>query len=328
MVLTQVTYSHIQSIDFYINQKRMVMLTQKIAFFKYPYFFAKTVSFNSCGSLIVTYLYNKVFYTLYSLCNWRLLVSADLSNSKFLVFFISEVNLNMRPIKLLITFLLYFVKRKTSEELVVEHSRNYHLLDDQDKWDKLFGHWNKLHRERRATEYLTNEKIRSYVNSFRPAFEAASTAIKALIKNCVLTGRIKSTASIAEKVKRKGVTMEDLTDIIGFRLTCQTVDMCLDGLSLFESGHPKFETLEKECYGMCPGKDKYRDTGYRRIHLILQIKPENKTFELQIGTPYTNMWSDWNHDFIYKGPTYIAQDQDAQNYSMALAEYFWKLDEV
>lgn len=234
----------------------------------------------------------------------------------------------MRPIKLLITFLLYFVKRKTSEELVVEHSRNYHLLDDQDKWDKLFGHWNKLHRERRATEYLTNEKIRSYVNSFRPAFEAASTAIKALIKNCVLTGRIKSTASIAEKVKRKGVTIEDLTDIIGFRLTCQTVDMCLDGLSLFESGHPKFETLEKECYGMCPGKDKYRDTGYRRIHLILQIKPENKTFELQIGTPYTNMWSDWNHDFIYKGPTYIAQDQDAQNYSMALAEYFWKLDEV
>ena len=228
----------------------------------------------------------------------------------------------MRPIKLLITFLLCFVKRKTCEELVPEHSRDYHLLDDQDEWDKLFTDWNKLHREKRVTEHLTNEKMKNYVKSFRPAFEAASTTIKALIKNCVLTGRLKSTASIAEKVKRKVVTMEDLADIIGLRLTCQTVNICLDALSLFQSGHPKSEILEKKSYGMCPGKGKYSDTGYRRIHLVLRIKPESKSCELQIGTPYTNMWSDWSHDFIYKGPAYIAQDQYAQNYSMTLAGYF------
>lgn len=79
---------------------------------------------------------------------------------------------------------------------------------------------------------------------------------------------------------------------------------------------------------MYPGKGKYRDTVYRRIHLILQIKPENKACELQTGIPYTDMWSDENHDFIYKRPTYLTQDQDAQNYSMVLAEYFWELNEV
>ena len=52
-----------------------------------------------------------------------------------------------------------------------------------------------------------------------------------------------------------------------------------------------------------------------------------KFAELQIGTPYTNMWSDWNHDFIYKGPANIQNDPVVGNYSLAMADYFWKLDE-
>lgn len=39
------------------------------------------------------------------------------------------------------------------------------------------------------------------------------------------------------------------------------------------------------------------------------------------------MWSDWNHDFIYKGPANIKNDDEVNIYSLAMADYFWKLDE-
>ena len=39
------------------------------------------------------------------------------------------------------------------------------------------------------------------------------------------------------------------------------------------------------------------------------------------------MWSDWNHDFIYKGPDSIQKDMEVSKYSLAMADYFWKLDE-
>ena len=49
--------------------------------------------------------------------------------------------------------------------------------------------------------------------------------------------------------------------------------------------------------------------------------------ELQIGTPYTNMWADWNHDLVYKGPKEFADDESVKTYSIAMADYFLKLDE-
>ena len=88
-----------------------------------------------------------------------------------------------------------------------------------------------------------------------------------------------------------------------------------------------FEVKETTCYGMCPGAGKYDVSGYRRIHLILLIRSENKTMELQIGTPYTNMWADWNHDLVYKGPKEFADDESVKTYSIAMADYFLKLDE-
>ena len=47
---------------------------------------------------------------------------------------------------------------------------------------------------------------------------------------------------------------------------------------------------------------------------------------LQIGTPYTSMWSDWQHDLIYKRPKKFAEDKDGKLYALAMANYFFSLD--
>ena len=124
--------------------------------------------------------------------------------------------------------------------------------------------------------------------------------------------------------------LTDLTDIIGMRLTCQTVDEALRLKDLVSNDSAHFEVNTTKCYGMCPGAGKYTEIGYRRIHLILLVKESvgNKMIELQIGTPYTDMWSNWGHDLLYKGPQWFAGDKDVKSYQLKLADYFFQLDEL
>ena len=86
------------------------------------------------------------------------------------------------------------------------------------------------------------------------------------------------------------------------RLTCQTKTETLAIRDVLKKDVGVFLTLEEECYGVCPGVPKYNEHGYRRVHMLQNIKQFNKTFEVQLGTPYMNKWADWDHDLIYKGP--------------------------
>ena len=148
--------------------------------------------------------------------------------------------------------------------------------------------------------------------------------------SAVVTFRLKSPESVLEKLVRKGYKLEQLNDLIGFRITAQSVNAVNTLAELVQADTKNFEVIEKECYGVCPEeKDKYRmKSGYRSIHFTLKIKEGNKTMELQMRTPYMNMFSDWNHDFIYKGPKEIKKDKSSRVHSMEMAEYFWKLDDV
>ncbi|XP_066914632.1 uncharacterized protein [Clytia hemisphaerica] len=253
------------------------------------------------------------------------------------------MNFNKLPNKMLVEtlFLVFAISSNVLGDPGFEagHSRDYHLLHDDTAWDRMYDSWIKTHshlssqhRFRRnsvSTEQPTLEEIKKFVEGFKPAFESAQKSLlKIANKTAVLTGRLKSALSIQEKLVRKNITFNDLTDVIGMRFTCQTVNDTLRIKSKIEKDTTDFNITETTCYGMCPGHGKYRDSGYRRIHLILLIKDGSKSAELQIGTPYTDMWSNWNHDFIYKGPKNIADNSGVQNYSLSMADYFWKLDEI
>ena len=220
------------------------------------------------------------------------------------------------------------------------NSRDYHLLDanipSDEHWNQLVRRWSaeaqslmtqQIRLKREADCIPSLKEIQAYIKSFKPAFTVATDAITTLVNHsAVLTGRLKSASSVHEKLERKGCGLKNLTDMIGMRLTCQTVDECLRIQKLISEASDTFEVKETVCYGMCPGTGKYRDNGYRRIHLILMIKPDYKSMELQIGTPYTNMWADWAHDLIYKGPEDFAEDKDVTSYALKMAHYFYTLD--
>ena len=170
------------------------------------------------------------------------------------------------------------------------HSRDYHLVHSNDAWKTLIQAWendlqqdvSKHSRSRRNSQQLSSaspsmDDIKAYIASHEKAFESSKKElIKLANRTAVLTGRLKSATSIEEKLERKNLTLDQLTDVIGLRLTCQTVDEANKIKTLIEADTETFSITEVSCYGMCPGAGKYRNsTGYRRIHLILFIKDKS-----------------------------------------------------
>lgn len=242
-----------------------------------------------------------------------------------------------------LVFLCGAVSAASDVHLTAGHSRDFIILDYSEpfdhQWSELLSKWennwysldkkdNRLRRDSNPSSPSLDE-VREYIESFQPAFKEAFLAISSLVGNsAVLTGRLKSPESVKEKLERKGYGLGNLTDVIGMRLTCQTVDEVMRIKKLISDDSIDFEVTETICNGICPDSGKYTSHGYRRVHLILLIKNAgNKSMELQIGTPYTNMWSDWNHDLVYKGPESFQDDEKVQKYSLDLAEYFLILDQ-
>jgi GTP diphosphokinase / guanosine-3',5'-bis(diphosphate) 3'-diphosphatase len=97
------------------------------------------------------------------------------------------------------------------------------------------------------------------------------------IKNIKIYGREKKPYSIWKKMESKGVTFEQLSDIVGFRVITQTVADCYHILGLI---HEKYHTI--------PGHFKdYLSTpkanGYQSIHTAV-IGPQQQRIEVQIRT--------------------------------------------
>ena len=92
-----------------------------------------------------------------------------------------------------------------------------------------------------------------------------------------ITGREKHLFLFGEKYKIKKVSLEQLTDIIGFRILVKNIDECYKTLGIF---HSKFSAI--------PGKFKdYISTPkinkYRSIHTSV-IGPRKNRIEIQIRT--------------------------------------------
>lgn len=97
------------------------------------------------------------------------------------------------------------------------------------------------------------------------------------MSNFRVYGREKKPYSIWKKMESKGVTFEQLSDIVGFRVVVQTVADCYHALGLI---HEKYHTI--------PGQFKdYISTpkinGYQSIHTAV-IGPQQQRIEIQIRT--------------------------------------------
>ena len=140
--------------------------------------------------------------------------------------------------------------------------------------DLSFSVLNKPARE------LILQRLNFIKNNREDTFKVISAELIDLLKkngiNAFITGREKTPFSIWRKIQNKKVSLEQLTDIIGFRILVKDIDECYKTLGVF---HSKFSAI--------PGKFKdYISTPkinkYKSIHTSV-IGPKNR-IEIQIRT--------------------------------------------
>ena len=128
-------------------------------------------------------------------------------------------------------------------------------------------------------------------------------------------GREKTPFSIWRKVQKKRVSLEQITDIIGFRIILENVDDCYKSLGIF---HKKWNCI--------PGKFKDyisspKINGYKSIHTSV-IGSNKKPIELQIRTRKM-------HEFAERGVASHWQYKSSEKFnSLSWKEYDWLKDLV
>ena len=130
-----------------------------------------------------------------------------------------------------------------------------------------------------------------------------------------ITGREKTPFSIWRKIQKRKISLEQLTDIIGFRVLVNSVDDCYKTLGIF---HSKFSAI--------PGKFKdYISTPkinkYKLIHTSV-IGPKKNRIEIQIRTNEMN-------EFAERGIASHWKYKSSEKFSeLSWKEYDWLRDLV
>ena len=150
-------------------------------------------------------------------------------------------------------------------------------------------------------------------------FETLSSELNKLLNQnnikSKIYGREKTPFSIWRKVQKKRVSLEQITDIIGFRIIVENVDDCYKTLGIL---HKKYNCI--------PGKFKdyissVKINGYKSIHTSV-IGSNKKAIEIQIRTKEM-------HEFAERGIASHWQYKSSEKFnSLTLKEYDWLKDLV
>jgi len=150
-------------------------------------------------------------------------------------------------------------------------------------------------------------------------FKSQSSELKLLLSqnsiSCEIYGREKTPFSIWRKVQKKRVSLEQITDIIGFRIILENIDNCYKTLGI----------IHKE-YNCIPGKFKdyissAKINGYKSIHTAV-IGSNKKPIEIQIRTKEM-------HEFAERGIASHWQYKSSEKFnSLTWKEYDWLKDLV
>ena len=150
-------------------------------------------------------------------------------------------------------------------------------------------------------------------------FESLSFELSSILNenhiNAEIHGREKTPFSIWRKVQKKRISLEQITDIIGFRITLSSVDECYKTLGIF---HKKWNCI--------PGKFKDyisspKINGYKSLHTSV-IGSNQKPIEIQIRTKEM-------HEFAERGVASHWKYKSSEKFnSLSWKEYDWLKDLV
>jgi len=246
--------------------------------------------------------------------NFRKLILATSKDIRVLLVKIADRLHNMRTIKAI-------SKEEKRKRISQETMEIYAPLADR------MG----MHRIRDELEDLSFEILNNEARSLiqkrldeikldkKDIFETLSTEIRKLLDQNKISskiyGREKTPFSIWRKVQKKRVSLEQITDIIGFRIILDSVDDCYKTLGI----------IHKE-YNCIPGKFKdyissAKINGYKSIHTAV-IGSNRKPIEIQIRTKEM-------HDFAERGIASHWQYKSSEKFnSLTWKEYDWLKDLV
>ena len=173
-----------------------------------------------------------------------------------------------------------------------------------------------LNNEARA---LIKKKLDEIKSDTKNIFETLSFELSEILNdnhiNAKIHGREKTPFSIWRKVQKKRISLDQITDIIGFRIKLSSVDECYKTLGIF---HKKWNCI--------PGKFKDyisspKINGYKSLHTSV-IGSNKKPIEIQIRTHEM-------HEFADRGVASHWKYKSSEKFnSLSWKEYDWLKDLV
>src|ERR1700761_7647330 len=131
------------------------------------------------------------------------------------------------------------------------------------------------------------------------------------VKLSDVAGREKSPYSIWEKMHRRNVAFEQLSDIMAFRIVVPSKEACYAALGAVHSSYPVIAGRFKD-YISTP-----KSNGYQGLHTGVTLRePRNQKIEIQIRTADMNDVAENGvaAHWVYKGPDKKADKRDLQRF--------------
>ena len=246
--------------------------------------------------------------------NFRKLILATSKDIRVLLVKIADRLHNMRTIKAI-------TKTEKRQRIAQETMEIYAPLADRMGMHRIRDELEDLSFE--ILNYDARKLIKKRLDEIKldrkDIFEEQSYELSEILNdheiNAEIYGREKTPFSIWRKVQKKRVSLEQITDIIGFRIILDTIDDCYKTLGIF---HKKWNCI--------PGKFKDyisspKINGYKSIHTSV-IGSNKKPIEIQIRTKEM-------HDFAQRGVASHWQYKSSEKFnSLSWKEYDWLKDLV
>jgi GTP diphosphokinase / guanosine-3',5'-bis(diphosphate) 3'-diphosphatase len=246
--------------------------------------------------------------------NFRKLILATSKDIRVLLVKLADRLHNMRTIHFMKDKDKIIRKAKETMEIYAPLADRMGMNRIRDELEDLsFSVLNKPARE------LIIKRLKFIKNNRDDNFKSISVDLINLLKTngivATITGREKTPFSIWRKIQNKKISLEQLTDIIGFRIIVKNIEDCYKSLGVF---HSRFSTI--------PGKFKdYISTPkinkYKSIHTSV-IGPRKNRIEIQIRTHDM-------HEFAERGIASHWKYKSSEKFSdLSWKEYDWLRDLV
>ncbi len=246
--------------------------------------------------------------------NFRKLILATSKDIRVLLVKLADRLHNMRTINFVKDPEKIIRKAKETMEIYAPLADRMGMNRIRDELEDLsFSVLNKPARD------LILDRLRFIKSNREDTFKIIAAELIELLNNngvkAKITGREKTPFSIWRKIQNKKISLEQLTDIIGFRILVGDIDDCYKTLGIF---HSKFSAI--------PGKFKdYISTpkinNYKSIHTSV-IGPKKNRIEIQIRTNEMN-------EFAERGIASHWKYKSSEKFSeLSWKEYDWLRDLV